>query len=303
MPPPLPSHGSMNDLAAFIAIAREASFTRAANKLGVTPSALSHTMRGLEERLGIRLLTRTTRKVAPTAAGERLLQSIGPLFDEIDVQVTALGDLRDRPAGIVRLTCTDHASQYVLHDRLMAFLRRYPDIKVEICLDYGLTDIVGERIDAGVRSGDMVSRDMIASRIGPDWRFALVGSPDYFSRHAPPETPYDLARHNCACLRFTTGGGLWAWEFQDDQGKIFTVRVDGQLICNSIMPGLQTALDGLCLAYLPEDMARPHIASGALIEVLEPWSLRCLGLHLFYPHRRQPTPAFTALLEALRYRE
>lgn len=293
--------GNLSDMIGFVAVAREESFTKAANKLGVTTSALSHTIRGLEERLGIRLLTRTTRRVAPTAAGERLLRSIGPLFDEIEFQIEALSELRERPAGIVRLTCTDHVSEYVLREKIAAFIRDYPEIKVEIFLDYGLTDIVGQRIDAGIRQGDLLSKDMIAVRIGADWRFSLVGAPSYFARYPAPDTPYDLQQHNCAGLRLTTSGGLWAWDFQKE-GKEFSVRVDGQLTYNSIMPGFQAALDGLCLAYVPEDLTKPYVERGELLEVLVDWSLRCQGFHIFYPNRRQPTPAFSALLEALRYR-
>ncbi|GGF52249.1 LysR family transcriptional regulator [Azorhizobium oxalatiphilum] len=292
---------NFNDLTAFLAVAREESFTRGADRLGLSASALSHTIRGMEERLGVRLFTRTTRRVALTAAGERLLTSVGPLLDEIELQVAALGELRDRPAGIIRLTCTDHVSEHHLHRKLVPFLRAYPDIRIEILLDYGLTDIVGERIDAGIRQGELLGKDMIAVRIGPDWRFSLVGAPSYFEHHPIPQTPHELAGHNCAGLRLTTSGRLWAWEFEKD-GKPFSVRVEGQLTYNSIMPGLQAARDGLCLAYLPDDLTREPIARGELIEVLEPWSVRCEGLHIFYPNRRQPTAAFSALLEALRHR-
>lgn len=293
--------GSLNDMIGFVAVAREESFTKAAAKLGVTTSALSHTIRGLEEKLGIRLLTRTTRKVATTAAGERLLRSIGPLFDEIEFQIEALGELRERPAGIVRLTCTDHVSEYVIRDKIADFVKAYPEINIEIFQDYGLTDIVGQRIDAGIRQGDLLAKDMIAVRIGPDWRFSLVGTPEYFERHGRPETPYDLTIHNCAGLRLTTSGGLWAWDFQEN-GKEFSVKVDGQLTYNTILPGLQAALDGICLAYVPEDLTERYIADGLLEEVLPDWSLRCQGFHIFYPNRRQPTPAFAALLESLRHR-
>ena len=289
-----------SDMLAFLTVAREHSFTKAATRLGLTTSALSHTMRALEERLGVRLLTRTTRNVAPTEAGERLANSLAPLFDEIDVQIEALGALRDKPAGSVRLTCTDHVSHYVLRERLAGVLRRYPQIKVEVRIDYGLTNIVGDRIDAGIRLGEQVSKDMIAVRIGPDWRFSLVGAPSYFERHPTSQRPHDLTRHNCACLRLPSSGALWAWEFQKG-GKEFSVRVDGQLTYNSILPGFQAALDGLCLAYVPEDLSRPHIERGELREVLVDWSLRCQGFHLYYPNRRQASPAFSVLVEALRY--
>lgn len=294
--------GNLKDLIGFVAVAREESFTRAANRLGVTTSALSHTIRGLEERLGLRLLTRTTRKVALTAAGERLLLAIGPLFDEIEFQVDALSELRERPAGIIRLTCTDHVSEYVLRDRIAAFLRDYPEIRIEIYLDYGLTDIVGLRIDAGIRQGDLLDNEMIAVRISPDWRFSLVGSPTYFQRYPLPKTPHDLKGHECAGLRLTTSGGLWAWDFQEN-GRAFNVRVGGQLTFNSIMPGFQAALDGICLAYVPQDMTRSYVERGELIEILAEWSLRCQGFHIFYPNRRQPTPAFSALINALRYHD
>ncbi|WP_313685042.1 LysR family transcriptional regulator [Pantoea sp.] len=291
-----------NDLLAFLTIAREQSFTKAANKLGVSSSALSHTIRALEERLGLRLLTRTTRNVSATEAGERLLSSLGPLFDEIDHQIDALSALRDKPSGTVRLTCTDHVSQFILRDRIAGVIKQYPELKIEILLDYGLTNIVGDRIDAGIRQGELISKDMIAVRISPDWRFALVGSPDYFKKYPEPDTPYDLTRHNCAGLRLTSSGTLWAWDFQQD-GKEFSVKVDGQLSYNSIMPGFDAALDGICLAYVPYDMAKEHIDSGALREVLSEYSLRCLGFHLYYPNRRQATPAFSAVVDALRYTE
>lgn len=289
-----------SDLLAFLAVSREHSFTKAAHKLGLTTSALSHTMRALEDRLGVRLLTRTTRNVAPTEAGERLMHSLAPLFDEIDVQIEALSVLKDKPAGTVRLTCTDHICQHILRERLTDLLRQYPEIKVEIVIDYGLTNIVDERIDAGIRQGELISKDMIAVRISPDWRFSLVGAPAYFDRHGVPKTPYDLTKHNCACLRLTSVGGLWAWEFQKG-GKEFSVRVDGQLTFNTIMPGFQAALDGLCLAYVPDDLSRLHIERGELRKVLAAWSLRCQGFHLYYPNRRQASPAFSVLVDALRY--
>jgi len=290
-----------NDLLAFLAVARDRSFTKAANKLGVTTSALSRTMRSLEERIGVRLLTRTTRAVAPTEAGELLLESLGPLFDEIETKLDSLSMLRDTPAGTVRLTCTDHVSHYILREKIAGLVTKYPDIKVEIVLDYGLTNIVDSRIDAGIRVGESVSKDMIAVPLGPGWRFSLVGTPSYFARNNVPKSPYDLTKHNCAKLRLTTGGGVWAWDFKDGH-KEFTVRVDGQLTYNSIMPCFYAALDGLCLAYVPEDLSRPYIENGELQEVLQEWSLSDQVLYLYYPSRRQPTPAFSALLEAIRYR-
>lgn len=287
------------DLLSFMAIAREGSFVKAANKLGVTSSALSHSMRAFEERLGLRLLTRTTRNVSPTAAGEQLLLSLGPLFDEIDNQIESLRALKEKPVGAVRLTCTDHVCDYIIRKKIASIVSMYPEIKIEIILDYGLTNIVDNRIDAGIRQGELISKDMIAVRISDDWRFSAVASPSYFERHAIPQTPYELTGHNCAGLRLTSGGGLWAWEFQK-QGKIISVKVDGQLSYNTIMPGLNAALDGLCLAYLPYDLTAPYIEKGELIEVLVDWSLHCQGFHLYYPNRRQPSSAFQAVVEALR---
>lgn len=292
---------SVNDMVAFLAVARERSFTKAAGKLGVTPSALSHTLRGLEERLGIRLLSRTTRNVSPTEAGERLMQAIGPHFDQIEAEIDALSELRDRPAGTVRITCTDYVVETIFRPKLRTFLRQYPDIKVEIAIDYGFTNIVEQRFDAGVRLGESVSKDMIAVRIGPDWRFAVVGSPDYFERRSPPETPQDLTNHKCINLRLTTAGGIYAWEFEKD-GRELNVRVDGQLTFNSILPVLDAAVDGFGLAYVAEDLAQPYLADGRLVEVLTDWCPTLQGYHLYYPNRRQASPAFALLVEALRYR-
>jgi len=292
---------SVNDMVAFLAVARERSFTKAAGKLGVTPSALSHTLRGLEERLGIRLLSRTTRNVSPTEAGERLMQAIGPHCDQIEAEIDALSELRDRPAGTVRITCTDYVVETIFRPKLRTFLRQYPDIKVEIAIDYGFTNIVEQRFDAGVRLGESVSKDMIAVRIGPDWRFAVVGSPDYFERRSPPEMPQDLTNHKCINLRLTTAGGIYAWEFEKD-GRELNVRVDGQLTFNSILPVLDAAVDGFGLAYVAEDLAQPYLADGRLVEVLTDWCPTLQGYHLYYPNRRQASPAFALLVEALRYR-
>lgn len=289
-----------NDLLTFLLIAREQSFTKAANKLGVSTSALSHTIRSLEDRLGLRLLTRTTRNVSVTEVGEKLLSSLGPLFDEIDNQIDALGALRDKPSGTVKISCTDHVSKYLLRKPIANLVRKYPELKIEILHDYGLTNIVEDRIDAGIRMGEMVSKDMIGVRISPEWRFALVGSPSYFSKNNKPISPYDLTKHNCAALRLTSSGTIWAWEFQQD-GKEFSVKIDGQLIFNSILPSVDAAIDGLCLTYVPYDLVKEQIEKGELIEVLPEFSLTCLGFYLYYPNRRQATPAFQAVIDALRY--
>src|SRR5215211_7110150 len=243
---------NINDLLAFLAVAKERSFTRAAAQLGVSQSALSHTVRGLEARLGIRLLTRTTRSVSPTQAGERLLRTVGPRLEEIDAELQALSEFREKPAGTIRITAGDHATETILWPKLAKLLPDYPDIKVEITLDYGLADIVAQRYDAGVRLGEQVAKDMIAVRIGPDIRFAVVGSPAYLAARPVPETPQDLVGHSCINLRLPTRGGLWAWEFERD-GREINVRVDGQLVFNGIYQVLNAALDGFGLAYVPED--------------------------------------------------
>jgi DNA-binding transcriptional LysR family regulator len=290
-----------DDLAVFLAVAREKSFTRAAAQLGVSQSALSHTVRGLEERLGVRLLTRTTRSVSTTEAGERLLRALGPRFDEIEAELAALSALRDKPAGTIRLTASEHAAESLLLPALAKLLPNYPDIHVETVIDFGLTDIVAERYDAGIRLGEQVDKDMIAVRIGPELRMAAVGAPAYFVRRARPKTPRDLTEHNCINLRLPTYGGLYAWEFEKD-GRALNVRVEGQLVFNGGRPALAAALAGLGVAYLPEDMARAHLADKRLVRVLGDWCPSFPGYHLYYPSRRQPTPAFALLIEALRYR-
>ncbi len=292
---------NVNDLLAFLAVARDRSFTRAAAKLGVSQSALSHTIRGLESRLGLRLLTRTTRSVAPTDAGERLLQTIGPRFDEIDAELAALSELRDKPAGTIRVTAGEHSAETVLWPALARLLPDYPDIRVEVTIDYGLTDIVAERFDAGIRLGEQVAKDMIAVRIGPDMRMVVVGAPGYFAQHSRPETPQDLTGHNCINLRLPTLGGIYAWEFERD-GRELRVRVDGQLVFNSTPMILKAAVDGAGLAYLPEDRVRPYLGDGRLVCVLDDWCEPFSGYHLYYPSRRQLSPAFALLVEALRYR-
>jgi DNA-binding transcriptional LysR family regulator len=296
----MPRH-DINDLLAFLAVARERSFTRAAARLGVSQSALSHTMRGLEQRLGIRLLTRTTRSVAPTEAGERLLRTVGPRFDEIDAELASLSELRDKPAGTIRITAGEHAAEAVLWPALARLLPDYPDIHVELIVDYGLTDIVAERYDAGVRLGEQVAKDMIAVRIGPDFGMAVVGSPSYFERRPRPKTPQDLTAHTCINIRLPTYGGVYAWEFEK-RGRELRVRVEGQLVFNNTALRMNAALSGLGLAYLPEDRVAAHVAEGRLVRVLDDWCPPFSGYHLHYPSRRQPTPAFALLVDALRYR-
>jgi DNA-binding transcriptional LysR family regulator len=293
--------GHLDDLLAFVAVGRERSFTKAAAKLGVSQSALSHTMRELEARLGVRLLTRTTRSVSPTTAGERLLQTIGPRFEEIEAELAAVRELRDKPAGTIRITATEYAADAILLPKLARLLRDYPDIKIEIAIDYGLTDIVAQRYDAGVRSGEQVAKDMIAVRIGPDMRMAVVGAPSYFKARPEPKKPQDLLGHNCIALRLPTHGALYAWEFEKG-GRELKVRVEGQFTCNTTAQMLNAALAGLGLAYVPEGLAQPHLAGGRLKRVLADWCLPYSGYHLFYPSRRQSSAAFSLLVEALRYR-
>jgi DNA-binding transcriptional LysR family regulator len=291
----------VNDLLAFLAVAKERSFTRAAARLGVSQSALSHTVRSLEERLGLRLLTRTTRSVAPTEAGERLVRTVGPRFDEIDTELAALSELRERPAGTIRITAGEHAAEAILWPALATLLPRYPDIKVELIVDYGLTDIVAERYDAGVRLGEQVAKDMIAVRIGPDFRMAVVGAPSYFARRPKPKNPQDLTAHDCINIRLPTYGGIYAWEFEK-RGRALKVRVEGQLVFNNIALRVNAALAGLGLAYLTEDQVQEHVAEGRLVRVLGDWCPPFSGYHLYYPSRRQAAPAFALLVEALRYR-
>ncbi len=293
--------GNLNDLTCFLAIARERSFTKAAAKLSVSQSALSHMIRELEERLGVRLLTRTTRSVAPTEAGERLLRNLAPHFEQIDAELAALGELRDKPSGNIRITAIDYVANTILLPKLAKFLRAYPDIKVEIIIDYGLTNIVAERYDAGVRAGEQVAKDMIAVPIGPDARMAVVGAPSYFRRQSEPKNPQELVRHNCVNLRLPTHGGLYAWEFEKDEREL-KVRVEGQLSFNGTYQMLNAAVAGLGVAYVPEELAQPYISKGRLKRVLEDWCPSYSGFHLYYPSRRQATPAFALLVDALRYR-
>ncbi len=291
----------LHDVIAFVAVARERSFTRAAARLGVSQSALSHTIRGLEARLGLRLIARTTRSVAPTEAGERLLRSVGRRFDEIDLALDALSEVREKPSGLVRITAAEHAAQFVLWPAVARLLPEYPDIEVEIIVDQALTDIVAERCDAGVRLGEQVAKDMIAAPIGPDMRLAVVGSRAYFAAHPPPQTREDLTEHNCVNLRLPTYGGLYAWEFEKD-GREIKARVEGQLTVNFNPLRLAAALGGVGLAIGLEGEFASYVERGELIRVLEDWCPPFPGYHLYCPSRRQPTPAFAVLLEALRYR-
>ncbi|MBY3121709.1 LysR family transcriptional regulator [Rhizobium laguerreae] len=291
----------VNDLIAFLAVARAQSFTKAAGKLGVSQSALSHTIRGLEGRLGLRLLTRTTRSVSPTEAGERLLVSIGPRLDEIESELAALSAFREKPAGTVRINAGEHAADAVLWPALEQLLPHYPDVNVEIIVDYGLTDIVAERYDAGVRLGEQVAKDMIAVRIGPDMRMAVVGAPTYFDSKPTPLTPQDLTDHSCINLRLPTYGSVYAWEFEKN-GHELRVRVEGQLVFNNIALRLNAVLAGMGLAYMPEDLVEAHLANGRLVRVLEDWCPPFSGYHLYYPSRRHTSPAFALVVDALRHR-
>lgn len=290
---------NFNDLLSFMVVARERSFTRAAAQLGVSQSALSHAMRNLEARLDVRLLTRTTRSVAPTEAGEQLLMRLTPHLLEIEQELTALRDRRDRPAGNIRLSAGEHAMSAVLWPVLKPFMAHYPDINIEVTVDNGLTDIVDGRFDAGVRLGEQIAKDMVAVRIAPDMQMAVVGSAAYFAKNGVPETPEQLEHHRCINMRLPTLGGLYAWEFRHD-GREIRVRVDGQLTLNSLPQRLDAAVAGLGLAYVPEESAAAQLADGRLTRVLESWCPSFEGYHLYYPSRRQHTTAFTLLVEALR---
>lgn len=290
---------NLNDLLAFVTVAREGSFTRAASVLGVTPSALSQALKALEERLEIRLLTRTTRSVSPTQAGERLLAAIGNRFDEIEAELDALTALRDKPAGTVRLTSGDFPLRTLLLPRLMPLMHRYPDINIEFDVSYGLRDIVADRFDAGIRLGESIDKDMVAVPIGPPLRMAAVASPAYFASVPPPKVPADLTGHRCINMRFPTRGGLYAWEFER-RGRAVNVRVDGQLTFNTSPHMVLAALDGLGIAFLPEDEFAPHLEDGRLVRVLADWCPPFPGYHLYYPSRRQHSPAFALVVETLR---
>jgi DNA-binding transcriptional LysR family regulator len=296
------ARSNLNDVIAFLAVANEKNFTRAAAKLGVSQSALSHAIRGLEERLGLRLLTRTTRSVAATEAGERLVRTVGPRLEEVDAELAALSELRDKPSGTIRITAGEHAAEAILWPALAKFLPRYPAIKVELVIDYGLTDIVAERYDAGVRLGEQVAKDMIAVRIGPDFRMAVVGAPSYFATRPKPKNPQDLTAHDCINIRLPTYGGIYAWEFEK-RGRALNVRVDGHLVFTNIALRRKAALAGLGLTYLPEDQVREDVAKGRLVHVLADWCPPFSGYHLYYPSRRQAASAFALLVEALRNRD
>lgn len=293
---------NLNDLLAFLVVARERSFTKAAAKLGMSQSGLSHTIRALEERLGLRLLTRTTRSVSPTAEGEHILSEIGPRLEEIETELLTLTDRREKPAGTIRVTAEDNAMMFVLRPKLEKLLRDYPDIKVEVMIDYGLTDIAAERFDAGVRLRGVVAPGMIGMPISGDMRMIVVGSQGYFETHDRPETPQDLTAHSCINLRLPTHGGLYAWEFEKE-GQELRVRVDGQMTCNSVLHIHNAALDGLGLGYLPDALVEQDIAAGRLVAVLEDWSPPFEGYHLYYPSRRQHSAAFSTFVDALRHRD
>lgn len=291
---------NLNDLLSFVTVAREGSFTRAAALLGVTQSALSQAISGLEARLQIRLLTRTTRSVSPTAAGERLMNAIGHRFDEIEAELDELTEMRDKPAGTVRITCGDHILRTTLLPRLTPLLLEYPDIKVEFDVNYGFRDIVADRFDAGVRLGDTIDKDMIAVPLGPELRMAVAASPEYFAAHPKPKKPRDLLEHKCINQRMQTSGGIYVWEFER-RGRQLNVRVDGQIIFNTSLNIVDAAVAGLGIAWLPEEEFAPHIGEGRLVRVLEEWCPPFAGYYLYYPSRRQPSPAFSLVVKALRY--
>jgi DNA-binding transcriptional LysR family regulator len=296
---PAMPRSDFDNLHAFILVARERSFTRAAAQLGVTQSALSHTIRALEARLDVRLLTRTTRGVSPTEAGERLYKSLEPHYEGMAAALAALNELRDKPAGTIRITAHDHAASTVLWPRLAPLLLRYPDVKVEIDIEYGMIDIVAERFDAGVRLGDQVAKDMVAVRISEDVRMAVVASPGYLAERPAPALPQDLTAHQCINMRLPTYGNVYAWEFEKD-GQALQVQVGGQCTFNTTPQMLQAALDGYGFAYVPEDLALGHLAAGRLLRVLDDWCPTWPGYHLYYPSRRQSSPAFALIVDALR---
>lgn len=291
---------NFNDLIYLVMVAREQSFTRAAAKLGVSQSALSHSIRGLEERLNTRLLTRTTRSVAPTEAGERLIQNVGPMIADIEKALLQLSDEQGKPSGNIRITAGEHALASTLWPLLKPFLQAYPQVNVELSVDNTLTDIVSGRFDAGVRLGEQVEKDMVAVRIGPDWRMVVVAAPEYFVQHGMPETPYELQNHNCINMRLPTLGGIYSWEFQKD-GKEIRVKVEGQLIYNNLASRVDAALTGMGVAYVPEDCVRKYVDEGKLQIALDDWCAPFAGYYLYYPSRKQHTAAFSKLIEAVRY--
>jgi DNA-binding transcriptional LysR family regulator len=291
---------NINDILAFLVVARERSFTRAAAKLGISQSALSHTMRGLEQRLGVRLLTRTTRSVSPTEAGERLLQTVGPRLEEIEAEIEAISELGDKPSGTVRITAIDHVIDTVLWPRLAKILPQYPDLRVEISSDYRLVDVAAERFDIGVRYGDQVDKDMIAVRLTPDVKMMIVGSPGYFETHQVPASPQDLLKQNCITLRLASSGGIYAWELQNGDSQI-EARVSGQATFNSAYQMLNAALSGCGLAFVPEEMAGPYVRDGRLLSVMQDWCPAFPGLHAYYPSRRHSSRALALVIDAIRY--
>lgn len=297
----LMSGENFRDILAFLAVARERSFTRAAAQLGVSQSALSHTIRSLETRLGLRLLTRTTRSVAPTEAGERLIQTVGPRFDVISAELEAFTALRDKPAGTVRITASDFATHTVLWPRLSRLQPDYPDLKIEIAMDAGLTDIVAERYDAGVRFGDQIGKDMTSVPISPDIRMAIVGAPSYLDKRSTPALPNDLLDHDCINMRFSPRGGIYSWELKKGKDRV-NVRVNGAWTFNSITLAVDAAVAGCGLAYMPEELAMPHIAAGRLRPVMQAWCPTFPGLHLYYASRSYPSPALSLIVDTLRYR-
>lgn len=290
----------MDDLQAFLCVAKLQSFTKAAAEIGVTPSALSHTIKTLEDKLGYRLLIRTTRSVAPTEEGEMVLTRLGPLFEQMNYELEKLGALRDKPAGTIRITCSDDVVQYLIRPILADFLTEYPDISIEVGIDYGFTDIVRQRFDAGIRLGESVDKDMIAIRISRDWRLTAVATPDYLKRNAIPLTPQELVHHNCINIRHSATSGVYAWEFEKGERR-FTVKVTGQFTANSTIHQLNAALDGIGIAYLPDYLVEHYVTDGRLTEILTEWSPLFQGFHLYYPHRRQGSPAFMAFVNAIRY--
>ena len=291
----------LGSLAMFLAVAEEQNFTRAAARLGVSQSALSHSMRRLEAKLGLRLLTRTTRSVSPTVAGERLLETLRPALEDIDAKLSQLTEMRERPAGTIRITTSKHAARTILWPAINQLTAENPDIEVELSVDAGLTDIVAERFDAGVRLGERLEKDMIAMPIGPKLRMAAVASPGYLAEHATPQTPGDLAHHRCINLRFVSSGSLYVWEFEKD-GRELKVKVEGQLVLNDVDLTIDAAITGHGIAFMIEDHVAPQMADGRLVRLLEDWCEPFDGHYLYYPSRRQPSPAFSLLLEALRYR-
>ena len=295
------SRENINDLFAFLAVAHDRSFTRAAARLGVSQSALSHTIRGLETRLGVRLLTRTTRSVSPTEAGERLMQTVQPRLEEIEAEIAAVSELGDKPAGTIRITAIDHVVDSIIWPRLAPMLEKYPDVRLEISVDYRMVDIAAERFDIGVRYGDQVQKDMVAARLTPDCPMTIVGSPRYFATHKYPMTALDLRRHNCITLRLSGSGGLYAWELHHD-GQDVAARVSGQVTCNGAYQMLNVALSGYGLAFLPEELTQPQVDAGRLRRVMDDWCPTFPGLHAYYPSRRNSSRAMRLVIDAMRYK-